>query len=171
MVKKILQEMEALQTNILSKSNELFEALNNLRYEGKVGLKRNIRAISRLNHYFRDELLPHFQADEQVVFPYVETHLPKYSPLLGFLKAEHKEIRKSFDDLDGMVEKAIFKKDKPLPQSQINRIYDRGTYIYCLIRNHIQMETEAIYCNINAQLQPSEKKELEALVRRNRPSA
>ena len=125
MVKHTLQAMELLQTNILTKINELFEALNNLRYVGKVGLKRNMRIISRLNDCFRSELLPHFQADEQVVLPYVETHLPKYSPLLSFLTAEHKEIKKNFDDVDGMVERVAIDKRKPLRQIQVDRIYDR----------------------------------------------
>ena len=160
MHKNVLQDMESLQADILLKSNEFFAALNNLRYEGKAGLKRNMRTISRLNHCFRKELLPHFQADEQVVFPYVESHFPKYSPLLSFLKAEHEEIKNNFDDLDGMVSEIALGKNKPLRQGQVDRIYDRGTYIYCLIRNHIQMESEVIYRGIQKNLHPSEKKEL-----------
>ena len=144
----------------LTKTQELYEALNNLHYEGKVSFGRNIKEIEKAVRFFRNELSPHIRADEEVVFPYLSVHVPRLDPMLRFLSAEHNELKIKFKDFEHLFRKVKDNKDSPLLPKELYKLRDEGTYLFCLLRNHIQTESAGVYQVIASDLTLGEKKVL-----------
>lgn len=60
--------------------------------------------------FFRDNLVPHFRAEEEALFPAMRACVPHAAALLDTLTTEHAEIRSYIDQLS-----QILSDDTPLP--------------------------------------------------------
>lgn len=138
----------------------LHDAVNNLRYEGKVQLTKNLKILERVTKFLTDDLIPHIHLDEKVIFPYLEKHVPKLNPMLGFLRGEHCEFKESFKAFEKLFSQFKNKKTDSHRRVLIEKLRDKGTYLFCLLRNHIQAENESVYRVMDEQLHKDEKQEL-----------
>ena len=117
--------------------------------------------------FFNHDFLPHILLDETTVFPFLKVHVPKLEPLLDFLKTEHDDFRASLKEFEILFKR--FKKmgEQGRPSSGLmGKLRDKGIYIYCLMRNHIQAEGQNIYAAIEKYLNEQEKYELTRQCRR-----
>ena len=144
--------------DVLGKLDSLDESINNLQYEGKVYFGKNSKAIEKNVNFLKKKLFYHIALDEKVIFPFLETHIPKLSPLLFFLRAERNEVKLSLDNFEKLFQKITAETDSFIRQRIILQLKEKGIYIVCLMRNHIQMEIESVYKPVDQQLHVEEKR-------------
>lgn len=163
--KNIVELLEKGHRYTLDKTYQMDEILTNLRYEGKASFGKNLKQADALMHFFNKELTEHVKLEEEVVFPFLERHLPKLESVIHLLKAEHEDFRRnlrsfqfSFGELSR--EKRI---------ERIEKIKELGTYLIYLLRNHIQAETESVYKVVDRELHSDEKRELAGKIREKSP--
>jgi hemerythrin-like domain-containing protein len=156
----IIHSLQFDNQAVMKKADQLHDVLNNLIYEGKASLGKNAAKIEETIEFFRENLFPHMNCDETVIFPFVERHLPRYEQTIRFLAAEHRELQDNFESFECLYKE--FKKEKKdfNRQKIIDKLRDKGIYLFCVIRNHLQGENESIYKAAQEQLNESEKGEL-----------
>lgn len=164
-LQKVFKALEHKHGDVLKITDELYEALNNLNLGGKMFFTKNMKIISADIRFFKKELFPHINFDEKIIFPFVSMHIPRLENMLYFLRAEHVEIKNNFSTFEGLFKKLHSKKEKKPHFRDINRFIDRGTYLFCLLRSHIQTENTSVYKEIEKQLNRREKEELAYLYR------
>ncbi len=130
---------------MLKEVNKLYAALNNLQYEGKIFVRRNIRNVFRSVRSIKKDLFPHMKFDDDKLFPFFQKHIPKYEPILEYFKGEHAEIREEFKALEVLFLKAEKAKTDTGEQKLAAKLRDHGIYLVCLVRNHLQVEGQNIY--------------------------
>jgi hemerythrin-like domain-containing protein len=78
--------------------------LKPLGFEGLVERRKECLA------FYHDQLIPHFSAEEKVLFPLLRSSAPASSAMIDELLAEHEELRRAMDQLEqgGVAAKLIF---------------------------------------------------------------
>ncbi len=141
----------------LVKADNFYQALSNLQYEGKVSLGRNLKEIEQSMKFFKSELSEHIKLDEEVLFPFLMTRVPKLDPMLRFLSAEHNELKSKFKIFLNLFNHVRSSVDPSLMQNDLFRLRDEGTYLFCLLRNHFQSENAGVYQVMDRELKQNEK--------------
>ena len=119
-------------TTALSNIDRMHEALNNLNYEGKVHFQRNLKTVGGVIEFLKTDLLPHIQCDEDVIFPFLEKHVPKLVPMLGFLKGEHREMKENLKKFEGLFLKLQKEEAEDQRMKIVEKLRDSGIYLFCL---------------------------------------
>lgn len=153
--------LENAHTDTLQKIDRLQDILTNLRFEGKVRLGKNLKEAGRVLDFFDKELMPHLNLEEKILFPFVETHLPKLESVIHLLQAEHEDFRKNLEGFRFLLQEIPKKKYESIRGEMTERLREQGLYLIYLLRNHIQEETETVYKVANRELRPSEKSTLQ----------
>jgi len=63
---------------VLIQTDALTQALTNLHYEGKLSLGKNLKQMKKILRFFNGPLKKHMQIEEKIVYPFFETHVPKF---------------------------------------------------------------------------------------------
>ena len=107
--------------------------------------------FAQIVHFFEDVVIDHVQKEEQVLFPALESFLPREMGPLAVLRGEHREICAHFRrlcELGGML--SLGKVDAPLRQ-EFERVA-RATVQ--LTRDHIYKEDRVLFPMIARFLTP-----------------
>ncbi|MBI3307280.1 MAG: hemerythrin domain-containing protein [Candidatus Omnitrophica bacterium] len=150
--KEILQEVE-----------NMHKTLVHLHYEGKVSRGKNLKAARQIITRLVADLGRHRRLQEEVIFPYLLTHIPKHESVIQFLRSDHSDIKKNKERLLLSLQKLLRKPDA-VPEYE--KIHGLGIYLICLIRHHVELEKNSIHQAINKELRPVEKREVEQRVRK-----
>jgi hemerythrin-like domain-containing protein len=67
------------------------QALGQIQPAGAEGLRHR---ADEFMSFFESALTPHFRAEEEVLFPFVESNLPEAREIIAALLEEHREIRR-----------------------------------------------------------------------------
>ena len=143
----------------------LYEALSNLRHEGKMHLGKNVIGIKALVVYFKKELNSHMKEEERSLFPFLCAHIPRLEPMVYLLLSEHEDLRKCLEILDKTLNEIHGTAGPRL--GRIDKIYEQGTYLICLLRSHMRVESTSLYKAADEELRPAEKKELIRQIKRH----
>ena len=159
-MKNFLSQLHDKQAAVLAKIDQLYEAANNLHDEGKVSHSRNVHAIDEVIGFFHEELLFHIEMEEMIIFPFLKKHIPRLDPVIQFLHGDHQDFKESFSFFQKSFEQ--FKKDQDDAERRkvIEKLRDKATYLFCLMRSHIKMEADSIYKVCATELNKEEQKEL-----------
>lgn len=170
-VRGIAGILENDHTEALEKTRRLQDILTNLRYEGRASLGKNLKQVREALGFLRKEWTRHVDLEEETLFPFLETHLPRLETLLHLLEAEHKDFKKNLKDLQVLLQRIPTEKSFSNHGRIFEKIREQGNYLVYLLRNHIRVETESVYKAVRRDLRPAEKKELKNQIhqRRNRP--
>src|SRR3990167_8465634 len=104
-IKGMVVFFEKEYRDVVLKLNELYEATKNLHFEGKVFSGKNIRSIESVMSYLKKKLQQHVAFDEKIIFPFLETNIPKLEPVLRFLRAERNEFKANPEEFDVLFQK------------------------------------------------------------------
>ena len=156
----IVPFLENQHRDVLSQIDQLTSALQGLHYEGKASLGKNIKEVEKALVFFHKELLPHIVLDEEIIFPFLEKHIPKLQPMLSFLKAEHSEFAESLHSFEKIFRRLQEEPGEQKSRAIIEQLREKGIYLNCLIRNHIHTESEGVYRAIDEDLKKEEKRQL-----------
>jgi iron-sulfur cluster repair protein YtfE (RIC family) len=73
------------------------QALGQLKPLGAVGLKERAAEVSK---FYRDHLLAHFRAEEEILFPFMRGHAAGSEAIIDELLRHHEEIRHAAEKLE-----------------------------------------------------------------------
>lgn len=162
----ILRSFEHEKSFVFEKLDLLYEALQNLHYEGKVLLLKNARLISETVQQLKPILRNHADLDEQVIFPFASKHIPILQIMIAFLKAERNEFTIQLNSFDVLFNELTQCHDDNTKQVLLEKIRVKGVYSVCIVRNHMQAELEGVYKVLESKLKLIEKQELYSLIQR-----
>ena len=145
---------------VLEKLEQLEKALYNLQYEGKLFSPSHIKKAEEAVCFLKKKYTDHITLDERIIFPYLEKHIPKVHSVLLYLKAERREFQEGLKIFEKIL--LELKKDNKniLRHNIIERLKNKGIYLICLMRSHIQLEEQSVYQSIQQQLHKDEKNAL-----------
>ena len=164
---KLNDLLEGGHMESLERAERLQEVLRNLRYEGKASLGRNLREAQEVQGFFNEELNHHVRFEEEVVFPFLKTHLPRLEPMIWFLQAEHQDFRLNLETFRCRLGELVKTKEEGARVRIIEKIQETGTYLIYLFRNHIRAESEYLYQAAERELRSEEKNRLIQQLARN----
>lgn len=152
--------LQASDVKALEEVDRLYRVLTNLHYEGKPMVGKNVNEAREVLLFFSTELAEHVELEERVLFPFLETHLPKLETLISLLRSEHVDFRKSVQNFElALLELANERRGSSQPRI-LGEIRERGIYLVYLLRNHVHVEQEGIYRVVERDLHAEEKQEL-----------
>ncbi|MEI7998118.1 MAG: hemerythrin domain-containing protein [Candidatus Omnitrophota bacterium] len=157
-IRNIIAIFERESQDVLGMLDDLEEAIKNLQYEGKVSWGKNTKAIEKVVSFLRKKLLEHIQLDEDVIFPYAQKHIPKLESMIYFLRAERNEFKQNLENFELLFKQLRLEKNNQRQQKIIDQLKEKGIYVICLVRNHIQTEIESVYKSMDTQLHQDERK-------------
>ncbi len=135
-----------------------YEVLRKLRFEGKQNLGKNLKEIRRLVVYFKRELNGHMKKEERTLFPFLQTHIPRLESMVYLLLSEHEDFRNSLGNLKVALDG--FKSRAAVKPGLIDKICEQGTYLICLLRSHMWVESHSLYKAADKELRLSERRKL-----------
>jgi len=160
-----LRRLEAKHDQYLRHVEQFNTALTHLQYEGLPRRKHNIQRVEKMTRILEKDLLPHMTEDRDIVFPFLAKHVPRLEPVMGVFNGEHDEFLESFEQFKTILSNLHSYDAQPQADQLLTNLHVKGTYLYCLIRNHLYAEHECVVKVISRELQPRELKELEILLK------
>lgn len=155
---RIVEVLEKDSEFVSLKLNRFYEVLRKLRYEGKQNLGRNLDEAGQMLKFFKEHLEEHMREEEKIIFPFLETHIPRLQPMVYLLLSEHEDFRNNLRSLGVFL--AQLKKRKGDPAATLDKVSELGTYLICLLRSHMWVETRTLYRAADKELREPEKKKL-----------
>ena len=156
----VLKSFREDHRNALTQVAKLDEALLGLQFEGKTSAGLHLNQIRSVIGFFLTSFAEHTELEDQIVFPYLASHIPKIELVLPFLHSEHEALEENLKHLEVLIN--LFS-DKPSEAHQlriITQLREVGAYLIYLLRHHIEAERTSIYQMIDSELRPNERKEL-----------
>jgi len=164
---EILTAFNKTHQKVLVKVEQLDRALTNFQFEGKSSQGRNLKRIRSVLKFFQEELIDHIELEEQIVFPFLESHIPKLELVIQVLRSEHEDLRRNLGDLQLFLNVLSDGKSQTTHSKIVHKILETGTYLIYLLRNHIRIEDKSVYEAVDRSLKFNEKKQLECQVRKS----
>lgn len=131
--------------------------------------ERNMSEIASHVAYFKKELTGHMREEEKVLFPFLRKHIPRLEPVVYLLLSEHQDFREGLRSMQLCLRS--YRRKMSLGPSLRDALCDRGTYLTCLLRSHMWVESSSLYKAADTELQPEERAELLGRIRRGAGSA
>jgi hemerythrin-like domain-containing protein len=112
--------------------------------------------IKSLVAYFKKELNGHMKDEEKTLFPFISSHIPRLQPMVYLLLSEHEDFKENLQSLEKLIRG--FQQKKILSQTAMDLISEKGTYLLCLLRSHMSVESCSLYRAADKELRLSEKR-------------
>ena len=157
---ELVRELERGHDETFQKTNQFYNLLIHLRYEGKASLGKNIHEAGEVLNFFKGQHSEHMELEEDVIFPFLKTHVPKLEPVIHLLHAEHQDFKRNLKTFEHLLEELVKEKYDLNSQYILEKIRDTGTYLIYLLRSHNQSESDSVYKVIDQELHTDEKREL-----------
>ena len=157
---RVLRIFTEVHRDVLQETNRLYDALTKLRYEGRPSLGRNLKGARKALEFFNQDLSQHVKLEEEILFPFLETHVPKLESVIHLLQAEHRDFKKNLENFEFLLRQFVKRKCKPNCGDVIEKIREIGIYLVYLLRSHAQAESESVYKVIDRELRSDERERL-----------
>lgn len=154
------------QLAVSQKLNQFQDLLKRLQYEGKLTQGKNIQTVEGVLETLKLSYDAHKKIDDEVIFPFLDRHIPRINPFLRLLTAERVEFLALIKDCEALLQKFKNSRGQNTQPGILDQLGEKGIYAIALIRNHIQMEMENVYKVIDKELRPAEKNQLAAAVKK-----
>ena len=142
---------------VVEKLNQLENAIYNLQYEGKLFSSSHIKKAEEAMRFLKEKFTVHIDLDNRVIFPFLEKHIPRLNSVLLYLKSERREFQEGFKIFEEILAKLKKENDNMIRHGIIERLKDKGIYLICLMRNHIQLEEQSVYKSLELELHKDER--------------
>src|SRR3989344_521546 len=146
---------------VLENVGYLEEALIGLRYEGKALRGKNLKKVHDVLEFLDVKLAPFVILEEEIIFPFIEAHIPRMNSLVCLLKAQHKELKENLERFKSLFGKLDHENFDAENGKVLEKLRGQGTYLVHLIRHDIQVKSQSIYKIAGRELREDEKEELE----------
>ncbi len=162
----ILKSFEEEKNFVLEKLDRLYDSIQNLHYEGKMSLQKNTKIINETVQHLKPILTNHMDLDNQVIFPFAGKHIPILEPVINFLKAERREFIAQLESFEVLFQEFSQRSNSSVNYMLLEKLREKGVYVVCIVRNHMQAEIEAVYKVLDQKLKLVEKKGLSHLIQK-----
>ena len=166
--RSLLELLEEGDEETLQKTNRLQEVLTHLRYEGKASLGKNLKETDRLLEFFDKDLVEHVRLEEEIIFPYLASHIPKLGLLISLLRSEHTDFKRNLGEFKFWLGEMRKKKNGPSLGKMIEKVKEAGIYLAYLLQSHVQEEGKILYDIASRELSSEERRDLVRKVGRRR---
>ena len=170
MLKKnnLVQTLEHNHEEAFQKTDQFYDVLVNLRYEGKASFGKNMKEAEDVLKFFHGEHTRHMKLEDDVLFPFIKAHVPKLEPVIHLLHAEHEDFKRNLQSFECEINELVKEKDESDKVRILEKIREIGTYMIYLLRSHNQSESNSIYHVIDHELHEDEIRELQDQIARYR---
>lgn len=156
---KIIEVVEGDHVKILQKARRFQDALTHLQYEGKASWGKNLRRAHELSRFLSHEVNGHMGEEERIVFPFLQSHIPKLESLISLLCMEHQDFRENLTSFKSLLE-TLAKKDAGQNGKLMKKLGEKGMYLIYLLQGHLQEESGILYKVADRELRGDEKREI-----------
>jgi len=147
-------------------SEQLQQTLTRLQFEGKIYRGRNLKQLMEVVEGLEDKALTHMSFQEVVLFPFLETHVPKLESLLQLLRSEHREFESHLMKLKASVQKWLKQRSESSHASLMQGIQEIGMCLIFFLRSHLSVEEKSIYTVMESSLKKDERSKLAELMKK-----
>jgi hemerythrin-like domain-containing protein len=98
--------------------------------------------------------------EEKILFPYLETHIPKLKFMIHIIEEEHEDLRRNLAAFRLLLEALFSKRPDRVKEGLIEKMRRKGRYLGYFLHNHTLAENETVYRVIETELNAREKEEL-----------
>lgn len=156
----VFTALEKSQDGVFQKIHRLEQVLGKLRYEGKLQAGKNMGQIGAILDFFGQDLVRHLREEEKYLFPYVEVHIPRLSPMVSLLCLEHEELLRTLWTLRRALRRLRSAREASRRLALLDELRQKGTYWIYLLRSHMRLERENLYRVADRELSQQEKSQL-----------
>ena len=160
----IFKSFEEEKNFVLEKLDLLYDSIQDLHCEGKISFQKNMKLINETIQQLKPILANRANLDDQVIFPFASKHIPLLEPMINFLKAERNEFTAQLKSFEVLLQKLIQGHTGAANHALLKKLCEKGTYVVCIARNHVQAEAEGVYKVLDQKLKFFEKKELHKFI-------
>lgn len=165
--KDVFAHLESDHANVIEKMDALRDDLKNMQCEGKASFQKNLKRMKEALCFFNEEITEHMALEEREIFPYLAIHVPRVSPALRFLQAEHDDFRDNLKIFKFFVRELSRHRNDGGHLKVVDRLRETGTYLSYLLKHHIEAEQKSVYHPLEKELKASEKSELKKRILRS----
>ena len=151
---------------ILQTADRFGRSLTNLQYEGKMSFGKNWKEACQSLRSLDDRFTSHRVLEEEIIFPFLQTHVPKLESMILLFKSENQDIKKNLEHLTLLLQDRVGDQNDTEKLKRFEKIHKIGTYFAYLIRHHFQTKNNNFYKNALDSLSPDEIQMLEDKVKR-----
>lgn len=160
----VLEDMQGCDAKALECAEQLCKVVTNLRYEGRAMLGRNLSQAREIGAFFNSELRDHIELEEKILFPFLETNLPKLETLISLLRTEHEDFKANLQAFELALLDLAHERRAASQPGILEKVRESALYLIYLLRNHVHMEQIGIYSVMKQSLKPQEIEKLEDLI-------
>ncbi|MBI4431841.1 MAG: hemerythrin domain-containing protein [Candidatus Omnitrophica bacterium] len=165
-----IAKMAGIHEQLKEQTDRLNTVLINLRYEGKTNLGKNLKEVWGILFFFEKEVCLHVEAEEKLLFPFLQAHVPRLEPLINLFHSEHEDFKRNLKRFRLAMEELCGENGDHHRAKRIDNVREIGTYLIYLLRQHMAAEEESIYKAVLHELHQGEREELEKLIASHRAS-
>ena len=96
--KNIITSSNEQDAEMFRKIERFLQVLTNLRYEGKFCRGRNIAEANQALRFFTRDLNHSTTYQNRVIYPFLETHIPKLRTSFSILRSEQQELKRILNE-------------------------------------------------------------------------
>jgi len=157
---QVSQFFKETYSPLLQQGQKLEAVLTHLRFEGKPMRGKNLKEACRVVDFFTAALPRQFEFEEQVLYPFLDAHIPKLNPITSILKAEHENFRNTLGRFKYDLW-ACGENDDPIRlEGTIQKVRESGIYLIYLLHDRMRANQQALYETMERELHSDEKKEI-----------
>ena len=156
--------LEKEEEDVLKDAEHLKQALCKLRFEGRQHHKKNLSKASSALVILKERLFSHMEDEENHLFPFLVTRLPRFESARHLFLSEHREFREKIKNVGMLLKRLKLGGKESRTGTLIQEVYAEGMYLTCLILSHVKIEGRRLYQAIKNELTEVEKKRLTNLL-------
>jgi len=157
----IVRMLGTCHARALGQIDHFGKVLNHLRFEGIPKFGKNVKDANDVLEFFEQELSEHLELENQILFPYLETHIPRLEPVIRLFYADHAGFKENLGHFRTLLRKVSAAKRKALKNTELmENLRETGTCLIYLLKRHLQAESASVYRAIEKELRSDEIKDL-----------
>lgn len=163
-IPSINEFFKTLTLHTRDKLIEFKDALTLLRYEGKASFGKNVKKTAEILSYLKQHALHSFACEEEVVFPFLEAHVPRLVPVTELFRSEHENVRQTLRSL-GFSLWVFSTRHTEQDQNKLTQeIWDNGHYLIHLLQDRMRLKRESLFGVMQSELKKEEFDDLKSRI-------
>jgi len=113
----------------------------------------NVAILDQALRFFREDLLPHFRLEDEVVLPPLEARIGRFGTLVNVIAYEHEEVRREIEKFQEARAVLGLQDDAWPAIEELNR---HGIFAIQFLWDHFRKEKVSLFPTAREQLGPEE---------------
>lgn len=149
--------IEKQQEIILQKSHYLLNRLEILNFEGKVHLRQKLQGLQPTIKETSDLFASYIKVEEKIIFPFLETHIPRLASHIHLFRKENTEITKTLKEIKQLLKLVLSAQNTKERRKYMGILGEKITFLHYLMVSHFELEDNNLYKCIVQELHIDEQ--------------